>query len=73
MKNVNLVELGNNIHAERSRLRMTQEKLAEISGLQMQQISRIEYGLVDIRFSTLVSILKALNIPFDKVYDLKLK
>ena len=73
MKNVNLVELGNNIRAERNRIRLTQEKLAELADIQMPQVSKIESGEVDIRFSTLVSILKALNIPFEKVYDLKLK
>ena len=70
MVNKDLIVLGNNIRAERNRLRYTQEKLAEITGLQTPHIVRIEKGEIDIRFSTLVSILKALNIPFDKIYDL---
>ena len=52
---------------------MTQKELAEKSGVRQSNISRIENGEIDIQFSTLVSLLKALNIPFDKVYDLELK
>ena len=73
MKNVDLISLGNNLRAERTRLRYTQEQLEEKTGILAQHIGRIENGEVDIRFSTLVSLLTALNIPFEKVYDLKLK
>ena len=69
----NLKEFGNNIRLERLRIRYSQEKLAELAGIQQPHLGKIERGETDIRFSTLVSILKALNVPFEKVFDLKLK
>lgn len=62
--------LGNNIRAERNRLHMSQEQLAAIAGLQTHHISNIENGKFDIKFTTLLSILKALKVPFEKLYDL---
>ena len=70
MKEIDLIKLGNNIRAERSRQNLTQEELGQMTGLLAQHIGRIEKGEIDIRFSTLVTILYALNIPFDKIYDL---
>ncbi len=64
--------LGNNIRAERNRLHMTQEQLAVKANLQTHHISNIENGKYDIKFKTLISILKALNVPFDKIYNLDL-
>ena len=64
--------LGNNIRAERNRLHMTQEQLAVKANLQTHLISNIENGKYDIKFKTLISILKALNVPFDKIYNLDL-
>mgnify|MGYP002626869496 CR=1 FL=1 len=71
MKKADLVKLGNNIRAERNRLNYTQEDLGNITGILPQHIGRIEKGEIDIRFSTLVSLMAALQIPFDKLYDLK--
>ncbi len=62
--------LGNNIRAERNRLHLTQEQLASKAGLQTHHISNIENGKYDIKFSTLIAILKALNVPFEKLFDL---
>ena len=67
---MDLVKLGNNIRAERNRLRYSQEKLAELAGLQQPHLGKIERGEVDLRLSTFVSILKALNIPFERLYDI---
>ena len=69
--NNDLVELGKNIKAERNRQFMSQEKLAEAVGVQTHHISKIERGLVDIKFSTLIAILKALNLNFEKLYEIK--
>ena len=68
--NTDLVELGKNIKAERNRQFLSQEKLAEMVGVQTHHISKIERGLVDIKFSTLIAILKALNLKFEKLYDI---
>ena len=63
-----LIKLGNNIRAERNRLRMSQEQLAAKADLQTNHISNIENGKYDIKFTTLLAIMKALNVPFDKLY-----
>ena len=68
--NKDLIELGKNIKAERNRKFLSQEKLAEIIGIQTHHISKIERGLVDIKFSTLIAILKALDLKFEKLYEI---
>ena len=69
MEHKELINLGNNIRAERNRIRCTQEKLAELTGLQTPHIGRIERGEIDIRFTTFLAIMKALNVPFEKLYN----
>lgn len=66
-----LTILGNNIRAERNRLHLSQEQLAGRAGLQTHHISNIENGKYDIKFTTLLAIMKALNVSFDKLYDLQ--
>ena len=73
MKNIDLVKLGHNIKVERVKKNYSQEQLALLAKIQINHISRIENGLTDVRFSTLVSILKALKITFDQIYDLELE
>ena len=70
MKNTILQILGHNIKVERVKKDYTQEKLAEISGVQMQHLSKIENGECNIKFLTLIAILKGLNIPFEKLFDI---
>ncbi len=65
-----LIEFGNNLRAERNRQNLSQEALAEKAGLQMQHISKIEKGDADIRLSTLIAILKALNLKFEQLYEI---
>lgn len=63
--------IGNNIRAERNRLGWSQDDFAEKSGLQREHISKIERGIIDMRVtSTLIPILKALNLKFEKIYDI---
>lgn len=64
-----LCKFGDNLRAERNRQNLSQEKLAEKAGILMSQISRIEGGKTDLRLSTLVPILKALDLKFEKLYD----
>ena len=70
MKNKVLQKLGHNIKVERVKLDYSQEKLAEAAGIQMQHLSKIENGDSDIKFTTLLALLNALNVPFDKLYDI---
>lgn len=64
-----LIKIGNNLRAERNRRNLSQEELAEMADLQRQHISKIENGQIDIRISTLIPILKALDIKFEQLYD----
>ena len=69
-KNDILTEFGRNLKAERNRAGLSQEKLAEKIGLSFGQIiGTIERGEVNTSLTTIVAILKALNISFDKLID----
>ncbi len=65
-----LQDLGNNIRAERNRRNLSQMGLADLIGVSVPHISKIESGHSDIKFTTLIAILKALDIPFEKLYEL---
>ena len=65
-----LIKLGKNIRTERNRLHLTQGQLAALIDIQPNHISNIENGKVEIRFKTLVAIMKALEVPFEKLYDI---
>ena len=66
-----LLEFGNNLRAERNRVNLSQDELAEKAGLSHGQvIGTIERGEVNTSLLTIVSILKALNIEFDKLIDI---
>lgn len=68
-----LKTLGRNIRAERNRLGLSQEALAEKADLSyFTHISKIENGELDTRITTLIAILEALNISFDKIYKLNI-
>lgn len=65
-----LTVIGKNLRAERNRMGLSQEELAEKAGLLRQHISKIESGKIDMRVSsTLIPILKALNLDFEKLFD----
>jgi transcriptional regulator with XRE-family HTH domain len=66
-----LIELGNNIRAERNRQNMSQHQLAQKVGIQIHHVSTIENGQADIKFTTLIAILKALNLQFEKLFPTK--
>jgi transcriptional regulator with XRE-family HTH domain len=54
---------GENVKAARKARGWTQEELAENSGLASVQISRIERGVREVRITTLLRLLKALELP----------
>jgi transcriptional regulator with XRE-family HTH domain len=68
---MDLIKFGNNVRIERNKLRYSQEELAGLIGTQQSHIGKIERGEADIRISTLIAIMKALNVPFEKLYDMK--
>lgn len=53
---------GENVRAARKERGWTQEELAEKTGLAAVQISRIERGVREVRITTLLRLLKALDI-----------
>jgi transcriptional regulator with XRE-family HTH domain len=64
---------GDVIRYERTRRRMSQQRLAEKSGLSLGQISRIESGKIESpHFSTVEKIAKALGIDADDLIDVLL-
>ena len=73
MNNKYLRILGHNIKVERVKRDYTQEKLATLSGIQMQHISKIENGECNIKFLTLIALLKSLDISFEKLFDINME
>ena len=65
-----LKEFGNNLRAERNRRNLSQDNLAEKAGLSYGQvIGTIERAEVNPSLTTIVAILNALDIEFDKLTD----
>jgi transcriptional regulator with XRE-family HTH domain len=56
-------DLGRNLRHARDRLGLTQEQVAERSGVHATEVSRIEAGKRDPRVSTMERLAKALGIP----------
>jgi transcriptional regulator with XRE-family HTH domain len=55
--------VGNNIRAARKQLGITQEALADRSGLHLVEIGRAERGVRDLRVTTVVKIAHGLEVP----------
>ena len=67
-----LKEIGNNIRAERNRKGLSQEKLAELTGISYGQvIGTIERGEINTSILFIIKIMKILNIDFEKIYSFK--
>jgi transcriptional regulator with XRE-family HTH domain len=61
--------LGKNLRAARRRLGLTQEEVAERSGVQAGEISRIETGKRDPKVSTLERLAKAVEMKPGQLLD----
>jgi transcriptional regulator with XRE-family HTH domain len=55
--------VGQNIRANRKRLNITQEALAERCGLHPVELGRAERGKRDLRVSTIAKIARGLEVP----------
>lgn len=62
-------ELGKNLRAARKKLGLTQEEVAERSGVQAGEVSRIEHGKRDPKVSTLEKLAKAVEQPPGRLLD----
>lgn len=67
------ISAGRNLKAERNRAGLSQEQLAEKIGLSYGQvIGTIERGETNTSLSVIVSIMNALDLDFEKLFDRKL-
>lgn len=67
---INYEIIGSRIREIRKSKKMTQEKLAELSGVEPSNISHIERAATKLSLPTLVSIANALDVTLDEiVYD----
>ena len=64
-------ELGNNIKHLREKSGLTQEKLAEKSGISLDYLGKIEVNINKPGLKTLIKISNALNIPIKTLFDFK--
>jgi transcriptional regulator with XRE-family HTH domain len=61
--------LGKNLRAARKRLNLTQEQVAERSGVQAGEVSRIERDLRDPQVSTVEKLAAAVELPPGRLFD----
>jgi transcriptional regulator with XRE-family HTH domain len=64
-----LKRFGQNVRAARLERGWTQEDLSERTGLAVVQVSRVERGVREIRLTTLLRLLSALDVPSDRLLD----
>jgi transcriptional regulator with XRE-family HTH domain len=61
--------LGENLREARTKLGLTQEQVAERSGVQAGEVSRIESGKRDPQLSTILKLAKAVELPPGRLLD----
>ena len=64
-----LKRFGNNVRAARAARGWTQEDLADRSGLAVVQVSRVERGAREVRLTTLLRLLRALQVSPEELLD----
>ena len=64
-----MANLGENLRAAREKREFTQERLAELSGVQAGEISRIETGKRDPQVSTLLKLARGLDLAPGKLLE----
>lgn len=61
------VEIGRRIASRRKQLGLTQEQVAELSGLSHQFFACVERGLKNMRAENVIKLSKALNVSADYI------
>jgi len=62
-------DLGKNLRAARKKLDLTQEEVAQRSGVEQGEVSRIERGLRDPQVSTMEKLAAAVEVPPGRLFD----
>jgi transcriptional regulator with XRE-family HTH domain len=65
--------LGKKIREVRKAKGLSQQKLADLSDLELSQINRIELGIINTSVSHIAAICEVLEIPAKQVFDFELK
>lgn len=63
------LKVGQNIRAQRKRVGITQEALAERCDMHPVEVGRAERGVRDLRVSTVAKLAKGLGIPAGSLLD----
>ena len=63
------INIGKKIKFYREKLHLTQEKLAEKSGISLDYLGKIEVNINKPGLKTLIKISNALNIPIKNLFD----
>ena len=61
--------LGSRLRKARNDRDFTQERLSEVSGVSARHIANIEKGDVNPSFEILHTLIKALGVSFDSIFD----
>jgi transcriptional regulator with XRE-family HTH domain len=69
LETLSVSNLGKNLRAARKKLGLTQEEVAERSGVQAGEVSRMEHGKRDPRVSTLEKLAGAVEMPPGRLLD----
>lgn len=64
-----MADLGSNLRAARKRLGLTQEQVAQRSGVHATEVSRIESGHRDPKVSTVRRLAKAVEVKAGSLLD----
>jgi transcriptional regulator with XRE-family HTH domain len=62
-------QLGRRIQARRLHQNLTQERLRDLTDLSVDTIHRIETGRADAKFSQLLRIARALDVPVSRLLE----
>lgn len=66
-----LKKFGANVRRERTGMRMTQEKLAELADLNIRTVQKIEAGDINILVTTLFRLQRALHCEWNRLLSRK--
>ena len=66
------LKLGHKIKYERSKRKISQLQLSLKTGLTTRTISRMECGNIDVKYSTLLKVAKAMGITLSTLMDFQL-